>query len=132
MRIYVFGCYAGRPGHVVRKLEGTVLLPVSCGMRTTSIISVIQRSDGLLPPLDPRERQGRYIRHWIHGFTVLAWWDRSIDTRPGSNAGVWIEGTYSPAETFDIARKHVGMWVSRLPYELVWADAEKATENPDA
>ena len=53
------------------------------------------------------------LAHW-HGWTVLAMWDRSIDTRAACNAAFIAEGEYTHAEMWALARQHYPKIVARL------------------
>lgn len=55
------------------------------------------RLDGVYAPRGP-EVQGRYAAHHVHGWTLVGWWDRSVDHRPGSNSLFLVEGVrWAPA-----------------------------------
>ena len=41
------------------------------------------------------EAEGEAAVHHIEGWTVVAWWDRSVDTRPGSNSALLMRGTHT-------------------------------------
>lgn len=50
--------------------------------------------DGGLCPGHSASPQGRAALHHKNGWTALAFWDRSDDTRPGSHSTFFIEGTH--------------------------------------
>jgi hypothetical protein len=52
--------------------------------------------------------------HFVHGWTLLAMWDRSMDTRPGSNAVFLMPGTWTEAQMWDEARRQYPHIVKRL------------------
>lgn len=86
--VYYFGCNNG-PGHYMH----------SPGMRTGDDLTDrrhISRLtganpwgygiDGNLCPADPEQLQGRALLHYKDGWTAVAFWDRSVDHRKGSNS----------------------------------------------
>lgn len=42
--------------------------------------------DGGYAPRDPKEEQGRAALHRVHDWTVIAFWDRSVDKRGACNS----------------------------------------------
>lgn len=48
--------------------------------------------DATLAPSWPKYRQGAASLHHIRGWTVLAWWDMTVDSRPASNSALLAEG----------------------------------------
>ncbi len=68
--------------------------------------------DGCFPP----KREDVTIAALIHtkGWTILAMWDRSVDSRPGSNANFLMEGTHDTAAMWALARQHYPQIVARL------------------
>ena len=110
MDVYYFGCLDDRGGHFAWEAEGRV-------SRTNPMRDLIQRTDGLFPPLG-LEEEGIICCHFVHGFTVVAWWDRSIDTRGQSNSAFWIQGEHTASEALEIARKGFPGVFGRLTYEL--------------
>lgn len=53
------------------------------------------------------------LTHW-KGWSVMAMWDRSMDTRPNSNAAFVAEGLLTHAEMWAAARQHFPQVVARL------------------
>jgi hypothetical protein len=53
------------------------------------------------------------LEHW-QGWTVLAMWDRSIDTRGASNAAFIAEGKHTHDEMWELARRYYPKIVARL------------------
>lgn len=66
----------------------------------------------------PREEQpeGRAFMHHICGWTIIAWWDRSEDTRGGCSAAFFAEGRRPFARMMALARE-------RFPREMARMDA---------
>ena len=110
MDVYYFGCLDDRGGHIAGEAEGKVL-------RRSQMRDIIERTDGLFPPLG-FEDEGVICRHFVHEFTVIAWWDRSIDTRGASNSAFWVQGEHTTEEALEIARQRFPTVFGRLTYEL--------------
>jgi hypothetical protein len=88
--VLFWGCYR-RAGHFLygrglRSVNHTGLLPASLQP---------MRLDAQLAPKDPKQREGRARLHHLDGWTVIAWWDRSVDERMGSNSALLVRGTHS-------------------------------------
>lgn len=60
--------------------------------------------------------QNEYVSEITHkgGWTVLAMWDRSFDTRPGSNAAFVAEGTHTSEDMWNAARQFFPTITARL------------------
>jgi hypothetical protein len=96
--VLFFGCW-GEIGHYLHNEDGrTVWHPETIGLPWTKI-------DGNLPPghRDPRsygdvstdeQVEGWAALHHKDGWTALAWWDRSVDKRHGSNAAIFVKSGY--------------------------------------
>ncbi len=72
----------------------------------------------LLPPNLP-QREGVVYRSYINGYTILSFWDRSGDSRPGSNSSFIIEGIIGAVEGLDVARNRFPDVFNRIKFELV-------------
>lgn len=112
--VYYFGCW-DRPGHYLvdpnnRHIDRAG--PFTAG-----------NLDGSFPPHIPLPG-GNYrqliedetiasLAHW-KGWTVLAMWDRSVDTRGACNAAFVVEGEHTHAEMWALAREHFPKIVGRL------------------
>lgn len=46
-------------------------------------------------PEDPHQAEGGAALTHVYGWTVLAWWDRSVDLRPNSNTALVIDARYA-------------------------------------
>ena len=104
---FYFGCYE-RPGHFL-------FVP---GMRTEYTHRLSRGGlDGLFCP---PEKVGLYIaalsRLGGHGYSVLSFWDRTVDTRPGSNSNFLAPSlTCSPESILAGARMFFPEVYARLP-----------------
>lgn len=74
--------------------------------------------DGKLPPRGERQEEGVAAVHFIHGWTAVAWWDRSGDTRMGSNSVVWMRGIHDAVSVLQAARERLPWLFARLSYEV--------------
>ncbi len=91
----------------------------------------VNRLDGLLPPLDTTV-QGVATLAYIHGFSILAFWDRSVDNRPGSNSVFLIPGRWSFEETLERARVTFPKIFDRFQFEITKHSTVEATKEVDA
>ena len=128
MNVYYIGCI-GRAGHFPWKSDTE-------RVRFGEMRDILQRSDGFFAPLGSPAPDGLIARHYVHGFTILSWWDSvSVDTRPGSNATFWVEGKHTAIEALRIAKERFPkvfeqtMCSLRLPED---ADRTAATRKDGA
>lgn len=93
---YFFGCWTGSVGHYLHNPVGRHMhgdrLPVDFPLTATPDAC-------FLPPGRPEE-QGVVRLWWTHGWVVAAWWDRTVDTRPRSNAAFIMRS--DGGETFEM------------------------------
>ena len=50
------------------------------------------------------ETEGRGFVHYVDGWTVIAWWDRSADARGGCNAAFLVRGRHVWTDALTLAR----------------------------
>lgn len=121
--IYFFGCW-GDAGHYLHDRHGRKRY----NERGTSWPDL----DGTLVP-GPRDRydrptgeqvEGRAALHRKDGWTALAWWDRSVDRREGSNAVLLVRGALSAGEMLVLRREMLPDVWSRFGYEIVVVEEE--------
>lgn len=63
----------------------------------------------LCPGIAPRptpQVEGTAALHHVEGWTALAWWDRSVDTRPGSNSVLVARGTLGVDDMLALGLAH--------------------------
>lgn len=87
--IFFFGCYRDT-GHFLWAPGG---VPAKDKALPPSLKRM--RLDTTHAPKDAREREGRAAVHHVDGWTVVAWWDRSVDRRHGSNSAFLMKGEHS-------------------------------------
>jgi len=87
--ILFFGAYRSA-GHYLREPGGRM-----ADARRMPDALQPYRLDGTLTPRDGLQRQGRACLHHVAGWTVVAWWDRAVDERMGSNSAFLMRGTHT-------------------------------------
>jgi hypothetical protein len=110
-----FGCWAGLGHHFH--------LP---GGRDAGSYREVQEwlgFGGIDGKLNPSERQGECALHHRNGWTALAFADRTVDTRGGSNSVFFFRGTLTFEEAVAAAGEHFPHIVARQPVPL-WNTAE--------
>ena len=115
-----FGCVEG-VGHFLhaRKLQT---------LRWGGRIEWMRRLDGLLPPQDCLEIEGEARLHVMHGWTVIAFWDRSIDSRGKSNSVFFVPGVRSWEYALSAARDAFPSVFARFTFEVRLKGAHLAEE----
>ena len=106
MNVFYFGCW-NTPGHFLVKPGGVHVHkagPFDAG-----------RIDGFFTPASEADLTAT-ITH-IKGWTIMAMWDRSVDTRPGSNCAFIMEGIHNFEAMLEAARKSFPHIVARLTGE---------------
>lgn len=58
--------------------------------------------------------EGEAFIHYVEGWTVLAWWDRSEDRRGVSNAAFLAPGRHPFVSMMDLAREHFPREMARM------------------
>jgi hypothetical protein len=113
--VYYFGCWDSS-GHFLVDRDGHSVL--------TAGPFDIYNLDGTFPNHVVSRHSGRRaedetiasLAHW-QGWTVLAMWDRSVDSRPGSNAAFVAPGELTHAQMWALAWEHFPQIVARLKAE---------------
>ncbi len=73
--------------------------------------------DGMLAPVFCREA-GKALLHHYDGFTIIAFWDYSVDTRPGSNSMFIMPGTKDFYGALEIANSYFPQVFKRFSFEV--------------
>jgi hypothetical protein len=73
------------------------------------------------PEFTDREKQieGAALLHHLDDWTALAFWDRSIDSRYGSNSAFLLEGRFTFDEACRVAREAFPRVWARYKFEVV-------------
>lgn len=82
-----------------------------------------ERLDGVLPPQDTQE-QGLATLSSIHGYSIISFWDRSVDHRGQSNSNFFMPGD----ETFNEALELSKAWFPEI-FERFKFDIREYEEN---
>jgi hypothetical protein len=111
---YYFGCRQ-RSGHYVFAAAGSPPLDY--------YDIPIPKLDGSLPPPGdpwgkPGQVQGRARLHHINGWTAVAYWDRSVDERGGSNSVFLAPGVFSFEEIMASAREAFPDVLDRISFKI--------------
>ena len=59
--------------------------------------------DGSLAPAGREQKQGQALLHRKNGWTAISFWDRTGDSRMGSNSAFLAKGDYTFAEMINLA-----------------------------
>jgi hypothetical protein len=62
--------------------------------------------------------EGLAALHHHDGWTALAWWDRSVDMRHGSNAALFARGEHDVAAMLKLGRQHFPTVMARFRYTI--------------
>lgn len=127
--IYFWGCWNDSKGHYLWRPTPTRYEQV----RHNNLVPW-QEIDGALTPGNRAKSlyavQDNYVEsceqiegaaslHHRDGWTALAWWDRSVDTRYGSNAALFAHGTHDFVAMMVLGRQHFPGVMARFRYEIV-------------
>lgn len=61
---------------------------------------------------------GDAILHHKDGWTALSFWDRTVDTRPGSNSNYFAKGEFTFEEMVELAKRRFPDRWSRMKFEV--------------
>lgn len=75
--------------------------------------------DGKLAPQVGTQTQGHALLHQKDGWTCIAFWDRSGDTRQGSNSAFLMEGTHTFDEMLKLAYEHFPVIFRRFGFPII-------------
>lgn len=109
--LFYFGCWNGA-GHYLRgpsENMGVAVGPFTLGMLDGGFAYHVRDRSGMFV----QDENAVSVTHY-KGWTVMAMWDRSVDTRGGSNAAFICDGLRSHEEMWKLARKYYPRIVARL------------------
>lgn len=114
-----YGCSNNNTGHYVFTAEGGNIYSLSHSEKTNNS-NFLASNDAKLTPIDSY-KQGRAIFHIYPTFTILAFWDNSVDSRPGSNSMFMLPPGTTSANAIDTARKIFSSVFQRFkfPVEII-------------
>lgn len=114
--VYFFGCWNGRAGHYLFDPHGA-------SYRHNELIPWANIDGSLCHGADEkgdadihRQVEGEAKLHHFDGWTALAWWDRSVDVRYGSNAALFAKGTHTFDDMIHIMRNWFPSIMARFKY----------------
>lgn len=61
---------------------------------------------------------GEALLHHKDGWTALSFWDRTIDTRPGSNSNYFAKGTFTFEEMVELAKTRFPIRWSQMKFAV--------------
>jgi len=97
-----FGCYDS-VGHFLYEPNGWRISARKLLSEMPNFnVGLLEGMDGVFPP--PQHIDG-YSETDVNPFKIVAWWDRSLDKRPGSNSNLIGFGYNSAEEMIDDAYK---------------------------
>lgn len=104
-----FGCSNFNVGHYLFEESG----------QTNYNNSPVGSLDGVYCPKDCDQLEGEASMVEKDGHTILAFWDRSKDTRFGSNAAFIEKGSHSAGEMIRMAKEKFPLIMSRFNFSIV-------------
>jgi hypothetical protein len=114
-----FGCVEG-PGHYLRG--------GSTGDRG-DVRQAFEEIDMALCWSQKDQTQGRALVTRRNGWTALAFWDRSLDQRPGCNSVFFVRGNLTFAQMVWVSRHRWPKIWSRFSFQVVEVDANGRPTN---
>ena len=101
--IFFFGCAKGdQSGHRMHKSRFS-------DMQYQEVARLVYSNpwrhsiDGTLAPAGCGQKQGQALLHCKDGWTAISFWDRTGDSRMGSNSAFLAKGDYTFAEMINLA-----------------------------
>lgn len=118
VEVYYFGCW-NEPGHYWRNPGNAAASERAIESRVPEDLRHGRIDGGFCPGRvkgDPWKRsrpevEGEAKLTHVGGWTVLGWWDRSVDGRGACNSNVVVRGTHDATVMLEIARR-------RLPHVM--------------
>jgi hypothetical protein len=128
VKVYYFGCVGGL-GHyfhdgALRRVHGA---KTEIPWPNVDAALCPGYVDPMLPGTwrtEAPQIEGAAAVHHKAGWTALAFWDRSVDTRGGSNSVFFVEGTHNFAAMVVIARQRFPSVWARFTFPVTLAGAE--------
>ena len=118
-RAFYFGCFR-QPGHYLWRgpEDDHGYMPTG---RDHGLPFHPERMDAALAPRNAsggEVHQGLASYGLLNGWTIISFWDNSIDRRPGSSSTFFIEGAHYFEEALEIAREDFPKVFARLGFEV--------------
>lgn len=114
--VYYFGTW-GAPGHYLWTPDGRTPWDVQRALPWRYLDGPLAGDPALEDPRQPgrwdgeHQPEGRACLHHRDGWTALAFWDRSCDSRAGSSSAIIARGEHSAEEMFALfERSFPAVW----------------------
>lgn len=117
-RLWYFGPI-GQPGHYLWTNENRNATEHSIAVELSCNPGLLRHIDSTFPP-GHTQHEGLYNDCMVPPFRIVAWWDRSVDKRPGSNSALIGVGYESAEEMIDAALKQFPSVMKRQPRPTPW------------
>ncbi len=121
---FYFGCWHGA-GHYLHSPGGRkcweAAVPADFPCRITAL------DTGFLPP-GQGQKEGRASLWHGNGWTILAFWDRSVDTRSGCNSAFIFRGTHDFNAMLALAEMDYPEVCKRFKFAITAADAPPTSQ----
>jgi hypothetical protein len=65
-----------------------------------------------------KQDEGKAVIHHKSGWTAMAFWDRSVDSRGGCNSAFFVEGTHNFAEMLAIVKEKFPTIMTRFKFDI--------------
>jgi hypothetical protein len=116
---YYFGCWGREAGHYLRSADGAYGL--ADRRRVADIVYTNPWKTNIDGGLCPGSRkQGDALLHHKDGWTAVAYWDNSVDERPGSNSVFLSDQNLGFNEMIELAEKYFPEVFARASFEVRW------------
>lgn len=96
----------------------------------SEFVAWLPRLDGMLAPRFTRE-EGKALLHHFDGFTILAFWNYSVDKRGGSNSMFVFPGKLDFDQMISSAHGRFSKLMNSFEFKIELANLEAEPENPD-
>lgn len=112
---WYFGCWGGE-GHFLRTVKKRYI----SNQHIPDLPFHYAKLDGGFLDQSSREQREGFARFLHVGrFTVISFWDRTVDHRPGSNSAFVIRGEYSFDDAIEISKRAFPDIWRRFPFPIV-------------
>lgn len=111
LRVWFFGCF-GAPGHYLRRPDGHTEWAAGAQPWGWTIDGGLCGGDKYATP------DGKTYEHHKDGWTAVAFWDQSGDSRPASNTVFLVNAEATTAEVIAAAREQWPLLFQRRGFPL--------------
>ena len=127
INFFYFGCATQAKGHYLWGVDEVGGVHKHCEFSVPEVKCFdavfchgveFHRGHLMLPPIE-QQTQGLVKFTRVSGWSIAAWWDRSVDPRGGSNMVFGWRGVHKLHEVIDEARRLFPEAMARVKYALV-------------